>query len=64
MFNQATCQIPIKPTSKIILVNLGLTLLFLFSSRDSYKGETQKSLPVLTSEQQVKDAVIEAEKIG
>jgi hypothetical protein len=62
MFNQTTYQILIKTISKIILINLGLPLLFLFSSCDSYKGEIQKSLPVLTSEQQVKDAVTKAEK--
>jgi hypothetical protein len=61
MNNQATYQIPTKIISKIILVNLGFSLLFL-GSCDSYKGKNQKLLPALTSEQQIKDAVIKAEK--
>jgi hypothetical protein len=62
MNNQATCQISTKIISKIILVNLGFYLLFLSSSCDPYKGENHKLLLVLTSEQQIKDAVIKAEK--
>jgi hypothetical protein len=49
--------------SKIIFYNLGLFLLLLLSSCNSSKEVTRKNNPIaLTSEQQVKNAVIESEK--
>lgn len=52
-----------REVSKIILCNLGLFLLLFLSSCNSSKEVTRKTTPIaLTSEQQVKNEVIESEK--
>jgi hypothetical protein len=63
MNHQSTHQGLTKRRLKIILISFGCSLLLLLSSCDASIKEAHKAIPrVLTSEQQVKDTVLEAEK--